>query len=355
VLPTKEETAIDAVTLLSRAITALKEKVRQLPESGRIPVGDIIEGLDAVSRCITRLLGGEGLKEATEELTRPVRDARLVQAIRREVLAEDLQPNQTAAFLDLSRAMETVLGSLVSEDPDDLGARLTEPDAFELLVEVAHDLRSPLTSILFLSETLRGGHSGEITDLQRSQLGLIYSAALGLVSVSSDIVDLARREQGLVTDDAEAYSIHDVLQSVEELVMPMAEEKHVDLLVASPHYDRSYGHPVALGRVMLNLTTNAIKFTDKGFVELGAKIHGRRRIEFFVRDTGRGIAPHLQSELFQAFKKRPAREGHFFSGSGVGLSIARRLVRAMGSELQFETAADWGTRFFFVLDVPPLG
>jgi signal transduction histidine kinase len=134
----------------------------------------------------------------------------------------------------------------------------------------------------------------------------------------------------------------------------MAEEKRIELLLSAPHYDRAYGHPIALNRVLLNLTTNAIKFTDKGFVELGAKRLTRHRMEYYVRDTGRGISPDLQGELFRPMKMRPSGDGHFFSGSGLGLSISRRIVRSMGSDLQLETAADWGTRFFFLLDIPPL-
>jgi signal transduction histidine kinase len=109
-----------------------------------------------------------------------------------------------------------------------------------------------------------------------------------------------------------------------------------------------------LGRVLLNLTTNALKFTDEGYVEIGVQHRSRSLLEFYVRDTGRGISAERQSELFQPFKKRPSREGHFFSGSGVGLSIARRLVRSMGSDLVLETAPGWGTRFSFVIDVPQL-
>jgi signal transduction histidine kinase len=81
------------------------------------------------------------------------------------------------------------------------------PDAFELLVEVAHDFRSPLTSILFLAEALRDGHSGPVTDVQRSQLGLVYSAAFGLASIASDIMDLAREEKDLTADEAEPFSL----------------------------------------------------------------------------------------------------------------------------------------------------
>jgi len=82
---------------------------------------------------------------------------------------------------------------------------------------------------------------------------------------------------------------------------------------------------------------------------------GRIGLEFYVQDTGRGIPDERRSELFQSFKRRSseARDGHFFSGSGVGLSIARRLVRAMGSELHFESSDETGTRFSFTVASSP--
>jgi signal transduction histidine kinase len=185
-------------------------------------------------------------------------------------------------------------------------------------------------------------------------LGLIYSAALGLASVASDIVDLARNGKGLVESEPEAYSLGEVFRGVVDLVGPMADEKRVELRVKVPDLDQAYGHPTALGRILLNLTTNALKFTDQGYVEIGVTRKSRNELEFYVRDTGRGISVEQQRELFQPFKKRSERNGHYFSGSGVGLTIANRLARSLGSELLLDTAPDWGTRFSFVVEAPPV-
>jgi signal transduction histidine kinase len=112
---------------------------------------------------------------------------------------------------------------------------------------------------------------------------------------------------------------------------------------------------VALGRVLLNLTTNALKFTDEGYVELTALEVAPDRLELSVRDTGPGVNPDAIPSLFQPFRRAQARGGVFFSGTGLGLAICRKLVRAMGSELQLETRPQWGTRFYFELTLPTVG
>jgi signal transduction histidine kinase len=133
----------------------------------------------------------------------------------------------------------------------------------------------------------------------------------------------------------------------------MADVKGIELRFRPPLEDGRLGHPLPLSRILLNLTTNALKFTDEGFVEISAEGLGSSDVLFSVRDTGRGIDPRNQETLYEPFKKSEHRSGHFFSGSGLGLSIARRLAEALGSELRYETGTDWGTRFFFRLSLPP--
>lgn len=354
-LPVRSGVDSPALHLLGTAVSRLRERARELAEADLADPGELEATLSAVSQCVQAILDGEEPGQESRSLVVGHRGVRLIRALRAELVHMDVPPSSAPDVLSLLRAVENLLTSVSRDDPEDLQALLSQPGAFELLLEIAHDLRSPLTSILFLSETLRGKHSGDLNDLQRSQLGLIYSAALGLVTITSDVVDLACHEQWWVDQGAEAYSVEDLLRSVEEMVRPMAEEKKIDLIISPPHYDRGYGHPVALSRVLLNLTTNAVKFTDKGFVEVGAKRSGQRRIEYFVRDSGRGIHPAMQEQLFRPMKKRQSGQGQFFSSSGLGLSIARRILRSMGSDLQLESAPDWGTRFYFLIEMLPLG
>jgi signal transduction histidine kinase len=255
--------------------------------------------------------------------------------------------------LSTLRAVETVRAQIEPDWSGYFSSRLSGPGALDLVVEVAHDLRSPLTSILFLAETMIRGQSGAVTPVQRRQLGLVYGAALGLSSVASDVIELARGGDRLVERDPSAFSIAEIFESVCSIIQPIAEEKGLDVRTVLPAGEHRIGHRVALSRVLLNLTTNALRFTDEGFVEIAATASGPRNLEFSVRDTGRGITTDALTTLYQPFQRTRTRREYAFSGTGLGLTICAKLVRAMRSELRVETRPAWGTRFYFELDLPP--
>jgi signal transduction histidine kinase len=289
------------------------------------------------------------------ELTRSPLSRHLVELIRRFYLGEienptvRIQPDQSIRLLC---AIERVAHGLDPDWAQHFADRLSGPNGLELVVEVAHDIRSPLTSILFLAETLQRGRSGAINEIQERQLGLIYSAAFGLSAMASDVIELARGGDRLVDLDPIPFSVTDILESVRDIVLPIAEEKGLAVRISPPNSDFRIGHPVALSRVLLNLTTNALKFTDEGQVEVQARQSGRTGLEFSVQDTGRGIPPQAMNTLFLPFRRRVKSGDYKFSGAGLGLSICRKLVEAMGSELKVDTSPESGTRFYFELDLP---
>ena len=322
------------------------------PESG--DARDVHAELDAISQWVrTYRVKGETADMADHG--DPFLQRRLIEALRIGTLrlwSETRDPDGAADVLEVLQALEELSQISLPKDARDFASRLADPDGFELLVEVAHDLRSPLTSISFLAETLRSGHSGEVNEVQRSQLGLIYSAAMGMTTVVSDVMELAKRGTDLAEEAPASFSIAALFEDVRRLVQPMAEEKRIDLRFELPEHERVSGHAAAIHRVLLNLVTNALKYTEEGWVTVSARYVDRDMVEFTVRDTGRGIDEESQRVLFQPFRKASDRKGSFFSGSGLGLSIARRLVGAMGSELEYQTKDGWGTSFRFRLGLP---
>ncbi len=278
---------------------------------------------------------------------------RLLRLLRRRFLEQIGSAAPTGTELGAFLLAFEQVGDLIEPTWDQrFGERLSGPDGLELVVEVAHDLRSPLTSILFLAETLLRGRSGPVTPLQERQLGLVYSAAFGLSSVASDVVELVRGRDRWAELDPMPFSIHDILESVRDIVRPIAEEKGLEVRVTMPERAVRIGHPVAINRVLLNLITNALKFTDSGHVELTAVEAEGDLVEFSVRDTGRGIPEGAMALLFEPFRRRQREREYAFSGSGLGLSICRKFVEAMGSELQVATELGKGTRFSFTLSLP---
>jgi signal transduction histidine kinase len=258
-----------------------------------------------------------------------------------------------AELLPLFRAMERVRVTIQPNWAQTFAQQLSGDDGLALLMDVAHDLRSPLTSILVLAETLQRGESGAVNDAQRRQLGLIYTAALRLSSVASDIIEFTQGGDQLVAQEPTPFSVTAMLESVRDIVRPIAEEKRLTVRLLAPIGDQRLGHPVALSRILLNLTTNALKFTDQGYVEIEAhEQEGSDRIVFAVRDSGRGIPPDKITTLFQPLRKESGRRGQLFSQAGLGLTICRKLATALKSELKVESRTGWGTRFFFELNLP---
>jgi len=294
-------------------------------------------------------------------------DSRILQSAARRVASrwrdEPCEPRDAADAMELgllAAAVERLVvdGAGAAIEPawaQDFTARLSGRDDLELLVQIAHDLRTPLTSILFLAETLQRGQSGPVSELQRRQLGLIYGAALGLSSVASDVIELARGGDQLVEKEPEPFSVSGVLQSVRDIVWPIAEEKRLTLRLLPPPTDQRLGHPIALSRVLLNLTTNALKFTDEGYVEIVTRETAPTGVEFAVRDSGKGIDPAVVNSLYEPFRQSAGGRRLCFSDTGLGLTMCRKLVQAMDSELHVETRPGWGTRFYFEVDLPPYG
>lgn len=335
--------ATDAVT---EAFHALLERLNDQVLEGRDPEGELL-------RIVRAMAAGSPLEPPTDPTVLPLRRC-LLEMLRAELVrqwSEEVEPPDPEDMLEVLQGLERARESLEPNPEDGLAARVGARSGLELVVEVAHDLRSPLTSILFLSETLWRG--SDLDEPRRRQLGIIYGAALGLIGMASDMIELAQGGNQLLDTEPTSFSVLEIMDSVRDMVRPMAEEKGLALRILPPEIDQRVGNPVALSRVLLNLTTNALKFTEEGFVEIVARQLGARRIEFSVRDTGCGIDPEDQPTLFSPFRPRSQRRKHRFSGTGLGLTICRRLVAAMGSELQLETRRDWGTRLYFELDLPP--
>lgn len=234
------------------------------------------------------------------------------------------------------------------QTPDLLAGR----DAAALLIEIAHDMRSPLAAILFLLDMLRTERSGPINDLQKQQLRLIYGASFGIMQLACDMIDSVRGAARLVGERPTDFSIAETMYSIKEIVQPMAEEKGLGLELILPPDDARNGLPAAIHRILLNLASNAIKFTGSGVVTIGASQVAPTVVEFWVQDSGREIPAQVMEQLFRPFRRSDARRARTFSSAGLGLSICHKLALTLGSELRVTTTPTKGTRFHFLMVLP---
>ena len=290
---------------------------------------------------------------AVDGRLRSLRGRRVLELLRAEVIRS--WSDEQAVHADVPAiltAIERVREVAEHDWAQRFSDRLSGIDGLDLLVAIAHDLRSPLTSILFLAETLQREQSGPVNDGQRRQLGLIYGAALGLSSVASDVIELARGGDHLMEKEPTPFSVTAMLESVRDIVRPIAEEKRIAVRLLPPNVDYRMGHPVALSRVLLNLTTNALKFTSEGYVEIVTQEIGPLRVQFAVRDSGKGMDPETVTSLYQPLRRAAGRREQAFSQTGLGLAMCQKLVEAMESQLKVESRRGWGTRFSFELSLP---
>jgi signal transduction histidine kinase len=320
------------------------------PDHVGVAAEEIRAPLGMLADAIGRVVAGGEPELGRLPITVPAR--RLLDLLRRAAIDGAATGELCCApeAIVICAALERVQEAIDMDAAQRFSSRLTGPDALQLVVEVAHDMRSPVASILFLADRLRSTQSGPLTAMQERQLGLIYSAAFGLSALAGDVIELARGGDWLVDQHTIPFSVADILRSVGDIVQPIAEEKGLTVRLTPPDADARYGYPAALNRVLLNLTTNALKFTAEGLVDVAARQKSRTRIEFAVTDTGRGIPPQVMATLFDAFRHQN-RPGYSFSSAGLGLAICRKLVASMGGELAVETS-DKGTRFSFELELP---
>lgn len=230
-------------------------------------------------------------------------------------------------------------------------SRLLGTDAVDAVVAIAHDIRSPLASILILVDSLRRVHRNRTRAIQDRQLGIIYGAAQGLGMLAADLMDIAR-ERPLVQGNPVQFSVTESMEAVHSILRPMSEERGLAFALRPPVVDARVGYPVALQRVLLNLSSNAIRNTDQGSVSMECQELSVTEVRFSVTDTGRGLSSAQLDDLF--IEPRDGRNALRLSRAGLGLAIVRVLLDAMQSTLVVDSQVGRGSRFSFQLSLPPV-
>lgn len=224
----------------------------------------------------------------------------------------------------------------------------------EFLANVSHELRTPMNAVIGLSH-LALGFSREAG--QRDYLRKIHSSAQALLGIIDDILDFSRIEaDGVVLKPAE-FRLDEVLEALRTMLGPAAERRGLalDIVTAPDVPARLIGDALRLGRVLRNLVSNAVKFSEHGPITVSVESAGAPgTLRFRVEDRGIGMSTEQQARLFQAFMQADTSSVRRYGGTGLGLVICKRLVEAMGGSIEVESTLGAGSTFSFTvtLDLP---
>ena len=224
----------------------------------------------------------------------------------------------------------------------------------EFLANMSHEIRTPLNAIIGLSYLAA---RGEAPPRARDYLDKIKSSAQSLLGIVNDILDVSKLEVGKLSLEHTPFDLDDVLTHLANVIGHKASEKGLELLFSVPRElpRQLVGDPLRLGQVLLNLTANAVKFTENGQIVVGVR-EARREgdqawLEFSVADSGIGMTEEQVARLFSAFTQADSSITRRYGGTGLGLSISQSLVGKMGGRIEVESEASRGSRFHFCVPI----
>jgi PAS domain S-box len=223
----------------------------------------------------------------------------------------------------------------------------------EFLANMSHEIRTPMNAIIGFSSLVL---KTDLSAKQNDYIEKIETSAKSLLGIINDILDFSKIEAGRLEMESTGFQLDDVMNNIANIVSVSAAKKGIELLstIADDVPHALIGDPLRLGQVLANLANNAVKFTEAGHIlikaELLTKDEKRCSIKFTVQDTGIGMTEEQLGKLFTAFSQADASVTRKYGGTGLGLTISKRLVEMMNGEIFVESSLGEGSTFTFTAE-----